>query len=197
MSFRAHELVLASAGTGKTWQLTSRYLALLLRGDAPERILATTFTRKAAGEILARVLARLCDAAEGGCELATLQQLYPDLQLDAGCCRAALARLTRDVERLRIGTLDSYFARIGRSYGLELGLPPAWSIADEVELAELQLEALGELLDTAPHARTSRKGCATPSSGRSPRPPPRNLPQARRLGSAFGQVRVTLRSPVA
>lgn len=153
MSFRAHELVLASAGTGKTWQLTSRYLALLLRGDAPERILATTFTRKAAGEILARVLARLCDAAEGGCELATLQQLYPDLQLDAGCCRAALARLTRDVERLRIGTLDSYFARIGRSYGLELGLPPAWSIADEVELAELQLEALGELLDTAPHAQ--------------------------------------------
>jgi ATP-dependent exoDNAse (exonuclease V) beta subunit len=153
VSLRAHDLVLASAGTGKTWQLTSRYLALLLRGDAPDRILATTFTRKAAGEILARVLQRLCDAAEGGRELATLQEEFPELEIDIARCREALARVTRDVERLRIGTLDSYFARIGRSYGLELGLPPAWSIADDVEFADLQLEALAELLDDAPHER--------------------------------------------
>ena len=52
MSASAHKLILASAGTGKTYQLTNQFLGLLFRGVEPERILATTFTRKAAGEIL-------------------------------------------------------------------------------------------------------------------------------------------------
>ncbi len=49
-------LVRASAGTGKTYRLTARLLRILLQGAPPESILATTFTRKAAGEILDRVL---------------------------------------------------------------------------------------------------------------------------------------------
>ena len=59
-----HKLILASAGTGKTYQLTNRLLELLLAGVEPERILATTCTRKAAGEILDRVLLRLVEATE-------------------------------------------------------------------------------------------------------------------------------------
>ena len=53
----------ASAGTGKTFALSSRYLALLAAGADPAAIVALTFTRKAAGEILARVLSRLARAA--------------------------------------------------------------------------------------------------------------------------------------
>ncbi|HOU20778.1 MAG TPA: UvrD-helicase domain-containing protein [Kiritimatiellia bacterium] len=45
----------ASAGTGKTFALSSRYLALLAGGADPASIVALTFTRKAAGEILARI----------------------------------------------------------------------------------------------------------------------------------------------
>ena len=52
----AHLIIRASAGTGKTYQLTARLLRILLQGAAPESILATTFTRKAAGEILDRIL---------------------------------------------------------------------------------------------------------------------------------------------
>ena len=52
-------LVRASAGTGKTYRLTARLLRILLQGASPETILATTFTRKAAGEILDRVLVTL------------------------------------------------------------------------------------------------------------------------------------------
>ena len=59
----AHQLIRASAGSGKTFQLTNRYLALLAAGVDPGAILATTFTRKAAGEILDRVLVRLALAA--------------------------------------------------------------------------------------------------------------------------------------
>ena len=47
-----NEIIRASAGTGKTFQLTNRYLQLLRMGERPDEILATTFTRKAAGEIL-------------------------------------------------------------------------------------------------------------------------------------------------
>ena len=57
-------LVRASAGTGKTYRLTARLLRILLQGASPESILATTFTRKAAGEILDRVLLSLARAAD-------------------------------------------------------------------------------------------------------------------------------------
>ena len=56
-------IIRASAGTGKTFQLSNRFLALLRQGVPSESILATTFTRKAAGEILDRVIGRLAEAA--------------------------------------------------------------------------------------------------------------------------------------
>ena len=57
------DLVLASAGSGKTFRISSEIIALLARGEAPDEIFASTFTRKAAGEILDRVLVRLAAAA--------------------------------------------------------------------------------------------------------------------------------------
>ncbi|MCQ2367059.1 MAG: UvrD-helicase domain-containing protein [Akkermansia sp.] len=56
----------ASAGTGKTYQLASRYIALLMLGAEPESIIALTFTTKAAGEFRSRILHAL---AEGACDV--------------------------------------------------------------------------------------------------------------------------------
>lgn len=55
-------LIEASAGTGKTWTLTGILLRLLIeRQIKPERIIATTFTKKAAAEMQERIRQRLMD----------------------------------------------------------------------------------------------------------------------------------------
>ena len=57
-----HTLITASAGSGKTWSLTVRYLRLLMLGAEPESIVALTFSRKAAGEFFNAILHRLAEA---------------------------------------------------------------------------------------------------------------------------------------
>ena len=61
-SILGSEMIRASAGSGKTYRLVNRYIRLLLMGQAPERIIALTFTRKAAGEFFEGILKRLAEA---------------------------------------------------------------------------------------------------------------------------------------
>ena len=58
-----HKAISASAGSGKTFQLAHRYIELMARGVNPDRIIALTFSRKAAGEIFDSVVKYLCQAA--------------------------------------------------------------------------------------------------------------------------------------
>ncbi len=140
-------VVRASAGTGKTFQLSNRYIALAAGGVSPDTILATTFTRKAAGEILARVLFRLAEAAASPTKLAALAQNVNDPSFDRPGCLAVLRRLVRHVHRLRVSTLDSFFIQVAQSFALELGLPPGWQIAEEIDDSRLRGEAIRAVLE--------------------------------------------------
>ena len=68
MSRIPNTMIRASAGSGKTFQLTNRFIRLLLSGQAPERIIALTFTRKAAGEFFEGILTKLAKAAVDSAE---------------------------------------------------------------------------------------------------------------------------------
>lgn len=141
MSGLPHLLVRASAGTGKTYQLTSRYLALLFGGADPHTVLATTFTRKAAHEILDRVIDRLAGGAREQGELAKIEAAIGRKSSPEECTEV-LERLLRGMDKIRIGTIDSFFAQLARSCALDLGLAPGWRIADEAESELLRSEAV-------------------------------------------------------
>ncbi|MBR2584297.1 MAG: UvrD-helicase domain-containing protein [Thermoguttaceae bacterium] len=68
-------LVLAGAGTGKTRVVTERIAQLIRLGIRPERILAVTFTNKAAREMQQRVAARLGRSTETRPEISTFHSL--------------------------------------------------------------------------------------------------------------------------
>ncbi|HUY90928.1 MAG TPA: UvrD-helicase domain-containing protein [Pirellulales bacterium] len=141
-----HIMIRASAGTGKTFQLSNRYLGLASRGAAVEEILASTFTRKAAGEILDRVLLRLAAAAVDPAECAELAEFIGDASLDRPRALELLESLVRRLHRLRISTLDSFFAQIATSFSLELGLPPGWRIVESSADDRLRSEAIRAVL---------------------------------------------------
>lgn len=143
-------LVRASAGTGKTYRLTARYLRILLQGSAPESMLATTFTRKAAGEILERVLLTLARAAdpENPEALAALRDQVDLPTLPQSVCLEKTEQLLRHIHRIRICTLDSLFSQLARSFAFELGLPPGWRLTDEIEEVWLRERAVDALIDS-------------------------------------------------
>jgi ATP-dependent exoDNAse (exonuclease V) beta subunit len=151
MSATAHRLVLASAGTGKTYQLTNQLLALLFREVEPERILATTFTRKAAGEILDRTLQRLAEAAQDAEKLDELARALGRTDVTAERCHAVLSSLVRGLDTLQVRTIDSFFVHLVRLFALDLELPPNWSISSEGEDEVLRSEAMQDVLEAAPH----------------------------------------------
>lgn len=141
-------MIEASAGSGKTYQLGARVIALVgLGGVDPERVVALTFTRKAAGEFADSVLAKLAAAA-------TDKQAAGELRKTTGGEVAAgevLGRIVRALPRFQLGTIDGFFARVVRGFQYELGLTGgAFELlegpAREAATGDLLAEVLGEAL---------------------------------------------------
>lgn len=142
-----HLMISASAGSGKTYQLARRYAHLLAIGAEAEGIAAMTFTRKAAGEFFNRILRKLAElAAQPGGAAAFFENAEPPVPADIDYAQL-LRRVTRRLHRLRLGTLDSFFAGMTRCFPLELGLPAGARVMQEDEARQALNEALEALLD--------------------------------------------------
>ena len=125
-----HEMILASAGSGKTYALTNRFVQLLAAGEAPERIVALTFTRKAAGEFFDEILKKLARAAASEGEALRLAGEVGAQEQGAADFLRMLRTVVDAMPRLSLGTLDGFFARVVRSFPLELGLSGEFQIMD-------------------------------------------------------------------
>jgi ATP-dependent helicase/nuclease subunit A len=139
-----HIVVRASAGTGKTYRLTIEIIRLLAAGADPGTILATTFTRKAAGQILGRTFELLGKAAGSDEELERLRLAIPALTRPR--CIDLTVALASNIHRLNILTLDAFFARLASGFALECGLPPGWKIMSEEELERATSDAVTDSL---------------------------------------------------
>ncbi len=126
-----HVMILASAGSGKTYALTNRFVRLLAGGAAPERIVALTFTRKAAGEFFDEVLSKLAAAANDPAVARKLAGEIGAPGLGSGDFLRLLRAVVEAMPRLSLGTLDAFFARIVRSFPLELGLGGDFTLLEE------------------------------------------------------------------
>lgn len=130
MSELRHEMILASAGSGKTYALTNRFVRLLAGGAAPERIVALTFTRKAAGEFFDEILKKIAAAAGAESVAKRLGKEIGAEGLTSGDFLRMLRAMVEAMPRLSLGTLDGFFARVVRSFPLELGLSGEFSIME-------------------------------------------------------------------
>ncbi len=142
-----HEMIRASAGAGKTFQLTNRFLKLVLDGEDPSSILASTFTRAAAGEILERTLVRLARAAQDAPQSDALGKQLGLASLPPELVRRRLRELVDSLHRVQVQTLDAMFVRMVTVAGLEAGLPPHWSILDEADAHVLTETALEQVIE--------------------------------------------------
>ncbi len=119
----------ASAGTGKTSVLVSRYVNLVKLGVEPSNILAITFTRKAAAEMRERIVAQLRDAGAKG-------EIH----------RARWTELRDRLGEVAISTIDAFCLSLLREFPLEADLDPGFEMADETEVPRIVEEALDRSL---------------------------------------------------
>ena len=140
---RRHVVVEACAGAGKTWMLVSRILRALLEGAEPQDILAITFTRKAAGEMRARLNEWLAVFADGAGSDADRAAALQQRGLDAAAAQALVPTLGRLQQRLQqagraveIRTFHAWFSQLLKAAPLdlliELGIQREAQIIDDL-----------------------------------------------------------------
>jgi ATP-dependent helicase/nuclease subunit A len=113
---RGSRLLHANAGSGKTTVVVERFArAVAEDGTDPRRILAITFTEKAAGELRARLRERLAELGHAGAALAA--------------------------EGAQVSTIHGFCAGLLRGHALAAGVDPGFRVLDEAEAARLRAAA--------------------------------------------------------
>lgn len=158
LKFGGNIVLRAGAGTGKTETLTTLYLFLctgctqLASGSdiTPDRIVASTFSEKAAAEMRDRIRGNLLWLTHqtGPAPRAALELLAELKRLGRSSQPETFVKLLDEFAYARIQTLHSLCASIVRANAIELGLDPAFTLLDERESKRLfEDSALAALTD--------------------------------------------------
>lgn len=119
-------LVEASAGTGKTTELIARIISVLASGlTTIDRIVAVTFTNKAAGELKLRLRQELDEAREAACARE----------------RSNIEHALEHLEEASVGTIHSFCAQILRERPVEAIVDPAFEELSEQQAARIYQRA--------------------------------------------------------
>ncbi|MFN4916006.1 MAG: UvrD-helicase domain-containing protein [Ignavibacteria bacterium] len=135
-AFDRHLSVSAGAGSGKTRVLVQRFIHILEHhpGIDLSSIVAITFTRKAAAEMMKRVM----DAVEVRLQDAIDNERILDVQM--------WARIRQHISSARISTIDSFCSQIVREYPLEANVPHTLTPLPKSKAVMMRKECIEEAL---------------------------------------------------
>src|SRR3954471_10862993 len=112
----------AGAGSGKTRVLVERFVRAAVDDDVPvDRILAITFTEKAAAELKGRLRRRFLDLGE--------------------------REKAREAEAAWVSTIHGFCSRLLRANALVAGIDPEYRVLDEADAARLSIDAFDRALE--------------------------------------------------
>ncbi|WP_151980471.1 UvrD-helicase domain-containing protein [Acinetobacter guerrae] len=169
IEFSGLHLIEASAGTGKTFTLSSLMVRIFLEKYLPNQVIATTFTRAAAAELKTRIRLRLQDMyrdlqayrglTESEILLQATQQSDPLMQhvlrtfatrIGYACERLKL--VLDQLDELFVGTLDSFSQKLLREFAFESGKIERAQITDDAKRYTRQLihDVLREWIQAQP-----------------------------------------------
>lgn len=157
-----NEIMKASAGSGKTYNLALRYITLLLADEPfPHRhILAVTFTNKATAEMKRRILDELY-------QLATDPQHSPyrdvlkefDEQTLRRRASRALGEILSDYGSFAVSTIDRFFQQVLRAFSREIGQFAEYQV--ELDRQSLIDEAVARVMDSLSEEGSTLRGALT------------------------------------
>lgn len=121
----------ASAGSGKTFALSIRYITLVLDGARVNEIIALTFTKKAASEMKSRIIESFVDL-EKDSKKPERDEICKLLSLDEKSVLGLRDKSKNEFlnSNFKILTFDSFFSSILKSFALNIGLNPNFTIDD-------------------------------------------------------------------
>lgn len=169
IEFSGLHLIEASAGTGKTYTLSSLMVRIFLEKYLPRQVIATTFTRAAAAELKSRIRARLFETyryldakrsltekeillqAEQESDLLLQHVLKHFATLIAYACER-LKLVIDQLDELFVGTLDSFSQKLLREFAFESGKIERAQITDDAKTYSRQLihDVLREWIQSQP-----------------------------------------------
>lgn len=169
MSFQGLHWIEASAGTGKTFTLSSLMVRIFLGAYLPNQVIATTFTRAAAAELKSRVRARLIETLRyfEGCQSLTEREIQVKIAVEQdplfikvltdyaqriGFAQERLKLVIDQLDELFVGTLDSFSQKLLREFSFESGKIERADITDDAQSYTQQLihDVLREWIQAQP-----------------------------------------------